>query len=165
MFFISQKILVSGQTGNLVPFWAKSAQFDISVFTWKIFLKLCSITWYYKRTKIICLKFLQKYLLGQNGQFGHDLGKNYTIYYFRIHCKDFLKLCNMSSYYNRKKNYFPKNSCFGTIRQFGPILGQNCAIWYLRIPLKDFFFKLCSTLRHSVGLVPHLLHVGVSSFF
>ena len=82
MFVISQKILVLGQMGNLVPFWAKIAQFDISGSARRIFLKLCSITWYYKRTKIMGLKFSKKYLLGSNGQFGPILGQ---------------KLCNLLS--------------------------------------------------------------------
>ena len=43
MFFISQKIPVLGQLGNLVPIWAKIANFDISRSTWRIFMKLCSI--------------------------------------------------------------------------------------------------------------------------
>ena len=91
MFVISQKMLVSGQMGNLVPFWAKIAQFDISRSTWGIFLKLCSVIWYYKRTRIICLKNFQKYLVGPNGPLGPVLGQNYTIYYLRIDSKDFFK--------------------------------------------------------------------------
>ena len=34
------------------------------------FLKFCSTTWYDKRTKVICMTFPKKYLLGRNGQFG-----------------------------------------------------------------------------------------------
>ena len=68
MFVISQKMPIMRQMSNLVPFWAKITHFDISGSTRTISLKLCSIIWYYKRAKVMFLKFPKKYLLGSNGQ-------------------------------------------------------------------------------------------------
>ena len=69
MLVISPKMPILGQMSNLVPFWTKITQFDISGSTRRIFLKVCSIAWYYKKAKVICLKFSIKYLLDSNGQF------------------------------------------------------------------------------------------------
>ena len=53
MFLFSPKVVILGQIGNLVPFWAKIRQFDVSGYLWGIVLKLCSITCYYKSTIMI----------------------------------------------------------------------------------------------------------------
>ena len=131
MLVISQKIPVLGKIGNLVPFWANIVQFDISGSTWRIYLKLRSIIWSNKRSKVICLKFPKNYLLGSNGQFGLISGVNYAICYLKNRPKHFFFLCSKISIIRGQIWHvycFPKDLSFGANGQFRPILWLSYAI-------------------------------------
>ena len=100
--------------GILVLFWAKIGQFDISESTRRILLKLCSLIWHNKTTKVICLKFPKKYLLGRNGQLARFGAKLHSLVSQFIQTE--VKLGIIKTRY-----YFPKNPRFGANRHFGPV--------------------------------------------
>ena len=74
MFVVSWKILFWGILG---PFWSKNTYFIISGSALRFFSKVCSLTSYYKRTKVACFSFSKKSCFEIYGQFGSALGQNF----------------------------------------------------------------------------------------